>query len=59
MVLVHQAYRFALDPTPAQEQALLSRCGAARFAFNWGLDRVRAGLAQREAERSYGWPRSC
>ncbi len=53
-MLVHQAYRFALDPTPAQEQALLSHCGAARFAFNWGLDRVRAGLAQREAERSYG-----
>ena len=33
---------------------MLSHCGAARFAFNWGLDRVRAGLAQREAERSYG-----
>ncbi len=53
-MLVHQAYRFALDPTPDQEQALLSHCGAARFAFNWGLGRVRAGLAQREAERSYG-----
>jgi hypothetical protein len=31
VVLVHQAYRFALDPTPAQEQALLSHCGATQI----------------------------
>jgi putative transposase len=36
-VKVHQAYRFALDPTPAQERALRSHAGAARFAWNWGL----------------------
>jgi putative transposase len=48
------AYRFALDPTPAQERALRSHAGAARVAFNWGLARVRANLGQREAERSYG-----
>jgi DNA-binding XRE family transcriptional regulator len=34
------AHRFALDPTPAQERALRSHCGAARFAFNW--EQVRA-----------------
>ena len=34
---VHQAYRFALDPTPAQERVLWSHAGAARFAWNWGL----------------------
>jgi putative transposase len=50
------AHRFALDPTPAQERALRSHCGAARFAFNWGLARVKAALDQREAERSYGVP---
>jgi Helix-turn-helix domain len=33
-VRVVQAYRFALDPTPAQEQALRSHCGAQRFACN-------------------------
>jgi putative transposase len=49
-----QAYRFALDPTCAQETALRSHCGGQRFAFNWGLARVRANLDQREAERSYG-----
>jgi transposase len=36
-VKVHQAYRFALDPGPAQERALRSHAGAARFAWNWGL----------------------
>jgi putative transposase len=36
---VTQAYRFALDPTPAQERALRSHAGAARFAWNWGLAR--------------------
>lgn len=48
------AYRFALDPTPAQTRSLASHAGAARAAFNWGLARVKANLGQREAERSYG-----
>ena len=51
-----QAYRFALDPTATQQAALRSHCGAQRFAFNWGLARVKANLGQREAERSYGVP---
>jgi putative transposase len=40
-VKVIQAYRFALDPTPAQERALRSHAGAARFAWNWGLARCK------------------
>lgn len=51
---VTQAYRFAMDPTLAQVRALLSHAGAARVAYNWALARVKANLAQREAERSYG-----
>ena len=44
---VNQAYRFALDPTPAQERAIWSHAGAARFGWNWGL----AGCKERyEAE---------
>ena len=35
-VKVRQAYRFALEPSPAQERALRSHAGAARFAWNWG-----------------------
>jgi putative transposase len=57
VVRVVQAYRFALDPSPAQQAALRSHCGAQRFAFNWGLARVKANLGQREAERSYGVPK--
>jgi putative transposase len=34
---VNQAYRFALDPSPAQNRALRSHAGASRFAWNWGL----------------------
>jgi putative transposase len=40
-VKVTQAYRFALNPAPAQEQALRSHAGAARFAWNWGLAKCR------------------
>ncbi|MFE7719024.1 helix-turn-helix domain-containing protein [Nocardia rhizosphaerihabitans] len=49
-----QAYRFVLDPTPAQHRALLSHTGAARFAHNHMLALVKAVLEQRSAERSYG-----
>ncbi|WP_309231012.1 helix-turn-helix domain-containing protein [Nocardia sp. SYP-A9097] len=47
MGVVIQAYRFALDPTSVQDQALRSHCGAQRFAYNWGLQRIRANLEQR------------
>jgi putative transposase len=50
-VIVHQACRFALDPTVAQRRALQSHCGAARFAFNWGLREVRRTLDARRIER--------
>jgi IS605 OrfB family transposase len=49
-----QAYRFALDPSPAQERALWSHCGAARLAFNWGLAQVKAVMDQTAAEASCG-----
>jgi hypothetical protein len=53
---VLQAYRFAVDPTLAQEAALRSHCGGQRFAFHWGLALVTANLGQRHAETSYGVP---
>ncbi|EIV93138.1 IS607 family element RNA-guided endonuclease TnpB [Frankia sp. QA3] len=51
-----QAFRFALAlaPTPAEHAGLFRHAGAARFAFNRGLARVTAVLAQRDAEKSYG-----
>ena len=36
-----QAFRFALDPGPAQERMLRSHAGASRFAWNWGLARCQ------------------
>ncbi|MGH3863717.1 IS607 family element RNA-guided endonuclease TnpB, partial [Actinokineospora sp.] len=54
MTMVLQAYRFALDPTVAQEAVLRSHCGAQRYAYNWGLGLIKANLAQRAAEASYG-----
>jgi putative transposase len=49
-----QAYRFALDPTPAQVRAFRSHAGAARKAHNTMLAAVKAVLDQRNAERTYG-----
>lgn len=54
MSTVIQAYKFALDPTPSQDAELRSHCGAQRFAYNWGLGRVKAVMDQRKAETSYG-----
>ena len=48
---MHQAYRLALDPTVQQRRALASHCGAARFAFNFGLRLVKRTLDAREWER--------
>ena len=56
---VYQAYRFAVDPTTLQRRALASHCGAARFAFNWGLDEIQAAMALRDFELCmYGEVRS-
>jgi putative transposase len=41
-VRVRQGYRFALDPSPAQERMLRSHAGAARYAWNWGLRQCKA-----------------
>src|SRR5260370_3716590 len=39
--VVVRAYRFALDPAPAQQRALCSHAGAARFAWNWALTKCQ------------------
>ena len=50
-MVVQHAYRFALDPTVEQRRALQSHCGAARFAFNWGLREVKRTMDARRIER--------
>ncbi len=49
VLLVHQAYRFALDPAPRQRRALSSATGGSRFAYNWGLALVKQRLDARAA----------
>jgi len=46
-MLVTQAYRFALDPTPSQARKLASHAGAARFAYNFGLTLIKQRLDRR------------
>jgi IS605 OrfB family transposase len=52
MVTVLQAYRFALNPTARQQGSLASHTGAARFAYNWGLELVATRLEQRKIDPS-------
>src|SRR5689334_9107901 len=47
-------FRFTLDPSREQHQRLLAHAGAFRLAFNLHVGRVKANLAQRAAERTYG-----
>jgi putative transposase len=49
-----QAYRFALDLTPAQQRSFRSHAGGARKAYNTMLALVKAVMDQRAAERSHG-----
>jgi putative transposase len=48
---VVQAYRFALDPTPAQARRMAMFAGASRFAYNRMLAEVKSALTAREWER--------
>ena len=49
-MLVRQAFRYELAPTPHQRAALANHAGAARWAWNWGLD-IRRKAWLRRSER--------
>ncbi|TMZ96472.1 hypothetical protein EMF73_37150, partial [Klebsiella pneumoniae] len=55
VMLVHQAFRFELDPNDRSRSALASHAGASRFAYDWGLALVKARLEQREQIRRAGY----
>ena len=46
-MLVTQAFRFELDPSNRVRSGLASHVGAARYAYNWGLDHVERCLDAR------------
>jgi putative transposase len=54
IVIVLQAFRYELDPNNTQRWALASHAGAARYAWNWGLARVKEALDVRQAEIASG-----
>jgi putative transposase len=41
-----QAFRFELAPNEGQRRALAQHLGAARFAYNWGLERCKKALEE-------------
>jgi putative transposase len=43
---VNQAFRFELSPNAAQRRALAQHIGAARFAYNWGLEMALRALKE-------------
>lgn len=46
-MIVRQAYRFELHPNNVQRTALKKHVGAARFAYNWALERIKGSLEAR------------
>jgi putative transposase len=52
----HTTFRFALDATPAQAQALARHAGAARFAYNECLGFVTQAITARQADPSVEVP---
>ena len=52
----HTTFRFALDPTPAQEQMLAQHAGAARFAYNQCLRFVTDALTAKRTDPSVTVP---
>jgi hypothetical protein len=53
---VQQAHRFALAPTPEQEEFLSACAGASRFWFNQGLALVKERLDRRAADEDVDVP---
>jgi putative transposase len=49
-------FRFALDPTPVQEQLLAQHAGASRFAYNQCLQFVTDALTARQVDPSIRVP---
>jgi putative transposase len=49
--IVIQAYRFAIDPTPEQANALRSHIGGTRFAYNALLGLVKANWDENRAKK--------
>ncbi|GIW32354.1 MAG: transposase [Meiothermus sp.] len=52
-MVLHRAYRFRMEPTQAQNEALLRMAGARRWVWNWGLARRKEVYAATGKGLSY------
>jgi putative transposase len=52
----HTTFRYCLNPTVEQREALVRHAGASRFAFNQCLQMVKNALTQRRADRNIELP---
>lgn len=57
-MIVRQGYRIELGPTLEQRARLSQHAGLSRVVENFCLEKVKAALEQREAEKTYGIPDS-
>ncbi len=48
-MIIKKAYRTELDPNNVQRTLLLKHAGSARYAYNWGLDRINKKLSKPNA----------
>ncbi|MFZ2058174.1 MAG: IS607 family element RNA-guided endonuclease TnpB [Acidimicrobiales bacterium] len=53
MTVVHQGFRFELDPNDSSRAKLSSHTGASRFAYNFGLALVKQRLSKRAELRAW------
>jgi hypothetical protein len=52
--MIQQAYKFALDPTPAQARMLASHAGAKRYVYNWTHAAILTAAQARQAQKDAG-----
>jgi putative transposase len=52
--MVSRAFKFVLEPKPDVADRLAQHAGAARFAFNWGVEQIGIALDARAAQKAAG-----
>ena len=52
-VTTYKGYKFAILPNKTQERELYSCAGAARFAYNWGIDEIKRELDLANQNKNY------
>lgn len=51
-----KAFKVELKPNNRQVTAMRQHCGAARWAYNWGLERIKEAAANGETQKRWQEP---